>query len=358
MTKVTVLMTVYNGMPYLPLAVESILNQTFSDFEFLIVNDYSTDQSREIILSYNDKRIRLLDNEINVKQTRSLNIGLANAKTELVARMDADDVSHPERLQKQVAFMEANENVGVVGSNLNYIDENGHFFSELIRPSHDLALRWMMFFQCPISNGSAMFRRDLVWDKLKGYDESIIFAQDWELWSRIPPCFKLGNLPEKLLDVRVHQTQFGKDPRSDEEGKNIARRAIEVTLGINDNSARWNEKLEILSKWLVETQYKKPELLIETVEYLYGCYCEKFPEARKNREVSRYLGASMFKGINSCGLPQLPIAFKGLKIAWGKIPFPEYLIRIIRWPFVNMGFPTRRIYTKIYFSLKNLCTRQ
>src|SRR5215467_8249434 len=106
MPKVTVLLTVYNGERYLHEAIDSILGQTFQDFEFLIINDGSTDGTRELILSYHDRRIRLIDNEYNIGQTRSLNRGLVLAMGQFLARQDADDISEPDRLASQVAFLE------------------------------------------------------------------------------------------------------------------------------------------------------------------------------------------------------------------------------------------------------------
>ena len=125
MSKGAVLMAVYNGMPYLPLAIESILGQTYEDFEFLIINDRSTDETREVVLGYRDSRIRLLDNQENIGQTRSLNRGLSETRCELVARMDDDDVSHPQRLERQVRFLEEHADVAVVGSNLTFVDSGG-----------------------------------------------------------------------------------------------------------------------------------------------------------------------------------------------------------------------------------------
>src|SRR5659263_168424 len=104
--KVTVLMAVYNGERYLREAIESILGQSFADFEFFIVNDGCTDSSRDIILSYRDPRIRLIDNQENIGLTKSLNIGLSLASGEYVARQDADDISYPTRIEKQIEYFE------------------------------------------------------------------------------------------------------------------------------------------------------------------------------------------------------------------------------------------------------------
>ena len=125
MPKVTVLMAVYNGERYLRDAVESILCQTFRDFQFLIINDGSTDNTRDLILSYDDARIVLVDSEHNVGQTRSLNRGLELAAGELIARQDADDISEPDRLAKQVAFLERHPEVALLGTWYKEIDVQG-----------------------------------------------------------------------------------------------------------------------------------------------------------------------------------------------------------------------------------------
>ncbi|HKQ33129.1 MAG TPA: glycosyltransferase family A protein, partial [Thermodesulfobacteriota bacterium] len=114
--KVTVLMTVYNGEKFLNEAIDGILNQTFRDFEFLIINDGSTDGSREIIKSYKDPRINLVDNESNIGLTASLNRGLSLAGGEYIARQDADDISLPERLEKQISILERNPDIALLGS--------------------------------------------------------------------------------------------------------------------------------------------------------------------------------------------------------------------------------------------------
>jgi len=130
--EVTVLMSVYNGEKYLREAIDSILNQTFTDFEFLIVNDGSTDRTAEILRSYDDPRIIIINNEKNIGLTKSLNIGLRMAKGEYIARMDADDVSMPERLQKQIELLNQKKNTGLVGTYYTIINEKGKvFFGEV-----------------------------------------------------------------------------------------------------------------------------------------------------------------------------------------------------------------------------------
>ena len=122
--KVTVLMSVYNGEKYLQEAIDSILEQTFKDFEFLIINDGSTDKTGEILESYHDLRIKIINNEKNIGLTKSLNKGLKLARGEYIARQDADDISMPERLEKEVEFLETHQDYAVVGAFAKIINKN------------------------------------------------------------------------------------------------------------------------------------------------------------------------------------------------------------------------------------------
>ena len=248
MPAVTVLMTVYNGLPYLHAAIESILDQTFKEFEFLIINDCSTDDSRQAILSYQDPRIRLIDNPENLNQTLSLNRGLSETWTELVARMDADDISHPQRLEKQMNYLMRHPDVVAVGTNLRFIDAQGRVIGRFEFPEDDLPLRWMQLFDCPVSCGAVMFRRSVIWDKFGGFDPPIRYAQDWELWSRVLPEHLLANIPEKLVDVRQHggaSSSAAFVPMLQEQHR-IIRENPKKILEMGDKSSEWINQIEIL----------------------------------------------------------------------------------------------------------------
>ena len=201
MPKITVLMSVYNGEKYLRQAMESILNQTFRDFEFLIINDASNDASKEIILSYSDPRIVYVENEENLGLTRSLNKGLKMAKGEYVARMDADDLSLLERLQKQVEFLDKNKEVVLLGSCSEFIDENG----EVFRKNNTVYSKEELFYNLTFGNvfphSSVMFRKKEVLD-LGGYNEEFKRSQDFELWNRISRKYAVNMLDDVLLQWR------------------------------------------------------------------------------------------------------------------------------------------------------------
>lgn len=203
MPKVSVLMAVYNGDRYLREAIDSILGQTFQDFEFLIINDGSTDRTREVILSYDDPRIRLVDNEHNLGLTQSLNRGLMLAKGEFVARQDGDDISEPERLAKQVAFLEANPEVALLGTWYKKIDAQGSLIGLRELPCDYTQIRWSLLFFCPLVHSAVMLRKPTVVEQLGTYDESFSYSQDYEFWSRIARHFPVANLNEPLVQYRV-----------------------------------------------------------------------------------------------------------------------------------------------------------
>jgi len=203
MPRITVLMAVYNGERHLREAVDSILQQSFGDFEFLIFDDGSTDNTRDLLRTYDDRRIRLIDNGTNLGLTRTLNRGMRIAAGEFLARQDADDVSAPERLEKQLSFLDAHRDVVMVGSWYKKIDETGQPLGDRALPSDPTDLRFCLLFYCPFVHSAVMFRRDSVLSGAGLYDETIHYAQDHDLWSRIARRDSVANLPEYLLSYRI-----------------------------------------------------------------------------------------------------------------------------------------------------------
>ena len=204
--KVTVLMTVYNGLPYLGEAIASILEQTFKDFEFLIIDDASTDGSRSLIESYTDARIRLICNEKNMGQTSSLNKGLHLAIGEYVARLDQDDIALPERLEKQVSYMVQHPQVVLLGTWCEFIDEVGNHVRYYRPPTSHQAIVDAFAIRNPFAHPSIMFRRAPV-QEMGGYPADYPFGQDLALWQRLGYQYRVANLPEELVQIRVHSGQ-------------------------------------------------------------------------------------------------------------------------------------------------------
>ncbi len=200
--KVTVLMSVYNGEKYLKEAIDSILGQTFKDFEFLIINDGSTDKTGEILKSYNDPRIKIINNEKNIGLTKSLNKGLTLARGEYIARQDADDISMPERLEKEVEFLEQNRNVGLVGTDYLFINEKGKVIHivKCLNGSRELKAKLLEGNQ--FGHGSVMLRRECI-DKVGVYREEFKFAQDYDFCLRIAEMYDVANISEPLYKWRI-----------------------------------------------------------------------------------------------------------------------------------------------------------
>jgi len=198
--KVSVIMSVYNGEKYLREAIESILNQTFTDFEFIIVNDGSTDSSLEIIKSYDDERIKIIDNKKNIGLTKSLNKALKQACGEYIARQDADDVSLPNRFEEQIKYFEEHPEIAVLGTNVYKINKEGEVIGKgivLANPGNEI-LKTNQF-----RHGSVMFKKGVT-DKLGGYNELFKLSQDYELWLRIAKHYGVRNLTQMLYKLRFH----------------------------------------------------------------------------------------------------------------------------------------------------------
>ena len=201
---VSVVMSAYNAEKYLRPAIESILAQTFTDFEFIIIDDGSTDSTRGIIAEYagRDDRIVLIPNGNNLGLTPSLNKGLDAARGELIARMDADDISYPQRLEKQIEYMTGNPDVCLVAASYERIDENGEILSrESMAPGKE-RLRAMMRKTCSIVHGSVMYRRKPILD-LGKYREYCLHNEDYDLWLRIVDKHDIDILPDILYKFRI-----------------------------------------------------------------------------------------------------------------------------------------------------------
>lgn len=210
MPKVSVILPAYNAEKYIKEAIDSILSQTFQDFELLVLNDCSKDRTEEIIRSYADERIVYLKNEKNMGVAATLNKGLAAAKGEYVARMDADDISLPERFARQVEYLDAHPAVAVVGSALEIFGEDVP--GEIRRFSENpKQMKVDLLFSSGLAHPSVMIRRSVIRD-LGGYDLEFEGLEDYELWCRVARHHELSALPEILFRYRVHGSQVTRNP--------------------------------------------------------------------------------------------------------------------------------------------------
>lgn len=204
---VSVLMPVYNGEAYLCEAIESILNQTFHNLEFIIINDGSTDGTAAILNDYREKdtRIRLYYQE-NQGIIRALNRGLELALGTYIARMDADDISVPHRLSRQVAFMESNPRVGVCGTWVELIGSSSH---RVKFSRDDATLRCKLLFHNTLAHPSVILRREVFEQSGLCYNPEYTHSEDYDLWVQAARVTELANIPEVLLHYRVHLCQVG-----------------------------------------------------------------------------------------------------------------------------------------------------
>lgn len=223
--RVSVLMPAYNAEKYIGEAIESILNQTFNDFEFIIIDDCSTDRTWEIIQQYakKDGRILSLQNDKNLKLSATLNRGIGLAKGKYIARMDADDWSYPDRLKKQVDFMEEHLEIGISGGTMEVCDVNlvtqGYRQYDLT----DAVIRRNIFKYSPFSHPLIILRADVFKEDVFGsrIEYNLGFVEDYELYFRIGNLSQFGNLKDVLLKYRVVGTGIS-------ESK--ARRQEQLTL--------------------------------------------------------------------------------------------------------------------------------
>jgi len=206
--KVSVVMPAYNSEKYIKEAVESVLLQTFTDFEFIIINDGSTDKTDSIIKEFSDERIKYFP-RAHSGLINSLNFGLENSQGEFIARFDSDDICMPRRIEKQVAFFEKNAQHVLVGTHAIKIDENGKEFGEFVYPPTSWKeIKKYSLLHNPFIHPSVMFRKSIL-NKVTGY-KHFKNAEDYELWTRIIYKYPCSNLPEKLLKYRIHTGQITK----------------------------------------------------------------------------------------------------------------------------------------------------
>jgi len=211
-------MSVYNGAQYLREAVDSILTQTYSDFEFIVIDDGSTDHTWEVLNCFVDPRIRLVRNTENIGLTESLNKGLGLATGEYIARMDADDIGLPRRLEKQVAFLNTHPEIGVLGTAVQIIDGQEKKSSIRRYPTQDSLIGWHLCFEDPIAHPTTMIRTDLL-REVGGYNQDMATAQDYDLWRRLRLITQEANSAEVLLYLRRHEACITR-ARHDEQVNN------------------------------------------------------------------------------------------------------------------------------------------
>lgn len=204
MPKVSVIIPVFNARLYLVEALDSIIAQTFSDWELIIINDGSTDGSKDIIDQYQDKRIKYIENDTNLGLIASLNKAIDFCSGEYIARMDADDIAMPDRLRKQVEFLNTHPDYVLCGTNALVINNSGEQIGKIRNLTDNKYLQINLLFSDPFIHPSMMIRRSALTENK--YNPLYKHVEDYELWCRIAKLGKIANIKDDLLKYRWHDT--------------------------------------------------------------------------------------------------------------------------------------------------------
>lgn len=248
--KITVLLPVYNCELYIKTAVESILNQTFTNFELLIIDDASTDATVSILKKFDDPRIQLIEKPLNSGYTNSLNYGLKIAKGQYIARMDADDISYPERFARQIDYLDNHPDVVVCGTTYKIVDND----KKIILPQDHEAIKIGLLWGNCVSHPSVMIRKKIVDDFSIRYDTSKEPAEDYDMWVRLLSIGKLHNLKEILLEYRVYGNQVSRKRAEEQKKNDIAAKLLLLQY----LDIKWNDlELEFLERQFAKTEVVK-----------------------------------------------------------------------------------------------------
>lgn len=230
--RVSVIIPVFNRERYVATAIESILGQRFADFELILIDDGSTDASRAVMASYRDPRVRLVENGRNLGIPATRNLGLSLARGEYVAWLDSDDRAYPDRLGRQVAFLDRNPDVALVGGFARAMDESGRAQRKVKRlPTSPEEVRARLLFRCCILQYAVMGRTAVL--ARHGYREDFPVCQDVDLFVRLAETERLANLPEVLVCRRLHadRTTLTRSAQVEAKNKEIAAGQL-AALGV------------------------------------------------------------------------------------------------------------------------------
>ncbi|GAB4234895.1 MAG: hypothetical protein Tsb0034_08800 [Ekhidna sp.] len=218
---VSVIIPVYNSGKYLTSAIESILNQTYQEFELILINDGSTDNSLSVIRAFSDNRILVLENDENKGLAYSLNKGIKESKGSLIARMDGDDIAHKDRLKKQVNFLKQNPEIGLLGTWMQSFGASKYLKKYPIDP---IDCKIELLFEVPVGHPSVMFRKSLVEQYELYYNEDYkTYGEDYDLWIRFAEHTQISNVGIPLLKYR---TEYTSQKRGDQEKRKFRANAL------------------------------------------------------------------------------------------------------------------------------------
>lgn len=360
--RVTVLISAYNDERFLAAAIDSVLAQTYSAFDIVVVDDASTDRSGEIAASYRDPRVLVIENSSNLGTGPALNRGLAAIRSEYVAKLDADDICFPQRLARQVEFLDAHPEVAVVGSQAVVIDAKGRRVRRLEAwyETTEWGMRWRRIFQNPLIHSAAMFRRAIVWDVLGGYEERYRFGEDFDLWDRLGRQYPICNLRERLVGRRVYPGSLSAANHPARAG--YLERKIPMIHTNMREGLRWDDVPERWAKlWAEIGDHSIPRTaddvrdLVTGIERCAARFAEIYPEGAADSEVVAHQAVMLARAlgrIEAAGRRQSiaiwrkvfrrhrPTALRGLPrwvVAFLFGEWPARAWRAVRWRAITAG---------------------
>ncbi len=281
MPKISVVMPAYNAEKYIAEAIESILAQTYKDFEFIIINDGSTDKTEEIILSYNVERIVYLKNEKNMGIVYTLNRGLEIAKGKFIARMDSDDISLPNRFEKQLSFLKTHKDIAVLGTSFTIFGEGIENYP-FIFSSNSKRAKAELFFNSALGHPSVMIKKSVLDDNSLRYEEKYKGLEDFVLWWRIAKYGNIASLKEPLLKYRKHKKQItsSRDLAFEQKFKKFLLERVNV-FDINYT----NTEFDSLLKYCLSLY---DDLIINDIKNLVSLFKKLLKANKKQKYFNRY----------------------------------------------------------------------
>ena len=256
MPKVSVLMPAYNAEQYINQAIDSIISQTYTDWELIIANDGSTDNTENIILSYSDPRIKYIKSEINKGLIYTRNLLITNSLGKYIAFLDSDDLALPNRLEQQVNFLDNNQDYGLCGTWGMMIDDKGDTVKKINLPSNNEEIKCSLLFINTFVQSSIMIHKQIL--VKYPYNNDFPLAEDYELWCGLSRSYKLKNLPVHLAKYRWHETNISKSRKKhlDSLVKNIYKRELEY-IGIEASEEELLLHAAIKDKNILNTPKKE-----------------------------------------------------------------------------------------------------
>ncbi|MBN1493693.1 MAG: glycosyltransferase [Candidatus Omnitrophica bacterium] len=281
--KVTVLMSVYNGELYVKDAIESILTQTYRDFEFLIIDDGSTDATATIIQSYDDQRVRFIKHQQNHGLSSSLKEGVEEASGEYIARIDADDIALPDRIAEQVEAFEHDKKLGLLGAWYDLNDSRKRSLIEYHRDNDPIMLRWALLFGNVFGHSTIMMRKEACL-QAGNYDKSLDTAQDYDLWFRIARHWNIGLIPRVLVRANLSKSSISvrKDRSQRDSVRMISLRNMKECASGHLDELECNAVLAYMTDGELSSDIKEDRVIIQYIITLIDIFV-----SRMNETISR-----------------------------------------------------------------------